>query len=77
MKLPKGIYLEEADFKFYQENDSCDEGTNGQELIIKTIDAGGGKYLVLETKRWALDSDEITKFANILRQIIKFVEERE
>lgn len=41
---------------FTQEPDSCDPNNQDlQELTIETADAGAGRYVVLSTKRWALD----------------------
>jgi hypothetical protein len=50
--------LAEASLLFSQENDSCDDGDMGQELRVEMIDAGGGKYFIIKTERWAFDSVE-------------------
>lgn len=51
-------------------NDVC------QTLTIKThrVDDGpNGSFLTLETTRWALDHDEIDKFCDELKKILKDV----
>lgn len=73
IKLPENVQLEDSTLNFYQESDSCQSEDIGQELKVDIIDGGAGKYLVIETKRWALNSDEIDQFANILKQIIEFL----
>ena len=46
--------LEEMSILYSQEGDSC--SSDMQDIEIKTQDAGGGKYLVIKTERWALES---------------------
>jgi hypothetical protein len=57
----------ELSFTFAQDNDCCDDGSVGQDLIVKSQDGGGGKYLVIETRRWAIDS--IDEFVELLKQV--------
>ena len=43
----------------------CDQSNDIQELKLSTGDNGGGRYLVIETKRWAIDSiDELVATLN-------------
>ena len=52
--------------KYTQDEDSCSKHIGGlQELKIETMDAGGGQYYVLSTKRWAFESlEELNKVLN-------------
>lgn len=59
------LSLSEATAIYTQEADTWDTG-EFQELKLTSLDSGGGKYLVIETQRWAMDADEIQKFANFL-----------
>lgn len=43
---------------YYQDSDDCDTSDMGQELTVIAEDGGAGKYLVIETKRWAMDNIE-------------------
>jgi len=71
MNLPIGIGLSEIEMKISQDSDSCDSNDLGQELILKTQAPGDGKYLIIETKRWAIsDEKEVDAFAGILKQFI-------
>jgi hypothetical protein len=45
-----------------------------RELKVTVRDEGGGKFLVLEGQ-WALDPEEIQKFARTLKWCLKQVEE--
>jgi hypothetical protein len=74
LELPKGITLSDCKFTFYQESDSCDENQSGQELSVLLEDNGAGKFLVIETRRWSLDFDEISKLNDILNQVKSIVE---
>jgi hypothetical protein len=54
------IGVSEFSITYTQHPDSCSSTDEFQELVIKTEDAGGGKFLVLETKRWAInDASEL------------------
>ena len=57
--------LSEATAVYTQEADTWDKG-EFQELKLTSIDSGAGKYLIIETPRWAMDADEIQDFANFL-----------
>jgi hypothetical protein len=64
------VTLEQASFIFSQEQDSCASGF-GNDITISTADAGGGKYLVIETSRWTVGADEIDAFADLLRSVLE------
>jgi len=68
------VQIASAKVTLYQKNDSCDIGKDGQHLNIEIIDGGGGPYLVLETKRWAVDMDEIQALINKLSEIQRMCE---
>ena len=55
-----------------QPNDCCDGGTCGQALEVKAEDGGGGFYLVIETKRWAVD--DVDAFAELLKGVLRRVQ---
>jgi hypothetical protein len=46
--------LDVATFTFYQDDEN---GGDVQTLKVKTDDAGGGKYFVIETERWSIDNE--------------------
>lgn len=58
--------LSEATAIYSQDPDTWDPG-ECQELKLQALDSGAGKYLVIETQRWALDTDEISSFCEFLR----------
>ena len=67
-QLPKGIAIVSAIVTYSQDSDSNEEDV-GQELTIEQTDAGGGKYFVLSTRRWAFDKiqellDVVNDFQN-------------
>lgn len=72
----KGVELFDAKFTFTQESDTCDSGDFGQSLTVFTEDGGGGSYIVISTERWAIDYDEIDKFCEGLKRILKVVDEK-
>ncbi|MFZ4617714.1 MAG: hypothetical protein ACOYM2_16145 [Rectinemataceae bacterium] len=60
----------EGMLRYTQDEDSCDEtGVGSQTLEVRTHDAGAGKYLVIETQRWAMDS--IDELVEVLRDAAK------
>jgi hypothetical protein len=71
----KGVRLGEVTFEFVQDVDSC-QGSEDicQCLKVSTPDGGGGCYIVIETTRWAIDSDDIDKFAAALKKIVNIPE---
>ncbi|KKQ94742.1 MAG: hypothetical protein UT21_C0012G0004 [Candidatus Woesebacteria bacterium GW2011_GWA1_39_11b] len=60
---------------YYQDSDSCESNNCGQQLVIKTDDAGGGPFIIIETERWAIDSDGIDDFCDVLKNIVRIVED--
>lgn len=46
-----------ADVTFAQDADCCSDQEE-QFLTVRFKDGGGGSYIVLETKEWAIDSPE-------------------
>jgi hypothetical protein len=58
--------IEGMSVTYTQESDGCSPDSNSfQELEIFTEDAGSGKYMVLKTERWAIDSiDEMIEILN-------------
>lgn len=60
-----------ATFDFTQEDDSNTSSADGfQSLKVTVEDAGGGRYVTFSTERWALDADEIDKFAAKLKELL-------
>jgi len=57
-------------YRYEQDNDSCDSNTDGQCLTVQSHNAGGGWYLTLKTKRWALNADELDEFVAMLRGVL-------
>ena len=77
MKIVKGetafkddeVYFEKSVKYIQNEDGSSNDPEGAQELFISEEDAGGGKYFVIETKRWAFDSVE--DFIEILKHFKK------
>lgn len=59
-------------FTFFQEQDSCGPLDCNQTLTVEIDDAGGGPYIILKTKRWALSDDEIDAFSKMLKKHLKY-----
>ena len=64
-----------ADFtiELAEDRDCCstdDENT----LKIHTENGGGGNYIILSTKRWAIDEDTVDAFCDFLKNVIKNVQ---
>jgi len=55
-KLPIGIHMATNKVTFYQEQDCCSDHKGEQELKIEVHDGGGGAYVVIKTKEFALDT---------------------
>jgi hypothetical protein len=58
---------------YTQEADSCAPDDLDQQITISTQDSGAGPFLVISTKRWALDENEIAGFVNLLRATLNEV----
>ena len=67
--LPDGVTIFAMSLTLQQEADSCGDGLP-QCLEIKTDNAGGGPYAILETERWALDESDGDKLATIIKQCV-------
>jgi hypothetical protein len=70
----KGVNLFGVVYEFSQDSDSCQEGDVGQTIKVFTEDGGGGSYIVFSTERWAIDHDDIDKFADALKRIVAIPE---
>jgi len=72
----KGVQLTEVTFDFTQDVDT-DQSTDDicQSLMVKTPNCGEGAYLVIETQRWAIDPEDIDKFADAMKRICNIPEE--
>jgi hypothetical protein len=67
----KGVQLGRVKFSFAQEVDTNQSKDDiCQEIKIFTEDSGGGSYVLFSTKRWALDAEDIDKFAATLKKIV-------
>lgn len=53
--------------QFMQPQDDMSDSQSEQQLNVHVVDGGAGKYLVIETTRWAVDSAE--EFAAILNKV--------
>lgn len=60
--------------KFTQDGDCCGP-EDWQTLTVKVGDGGGGKFLVLETQRFALDGGQVPWLAEKLRWLLEGEEE--
>lgn len=68
--IPKDIYDEHI-LKLSQIADSCQGDDDDQILTLSTDNAGGGNFLIMNTKRWAMDMDGIDAFIDLLKGIQK------
>ncbi len=66
------MHLMKLTHLYAQEGDCCD-GTE-QNITIETADGGAGHFIVISTKRWAIDPKEIDAFAAKLREVLKMAE---
>jgi hypothetical protein len=72
--LAKDMELDAATVSISQEVDSCGRAADMcNELEIKTQNAGGGHYIVLKTKRWAIDDSDVDAFAAMLKEFMRRV----
>ncbi len=70
----EGVELSESAYSFYQDSDSNQIEDEGQSIKIFTRSSGAGSYIVIKTKRWAMDADDIDKFAACLKRIVNIPE---
>lgn len=59
----------QTQIKIDQPADSCAKSDSIQTLNIKVEDAGDGAYIVLQTKRWAFDREELDDFIAYLKKL--------
>ncbi len=62
------IIIEEIKIAYSQEGDSAG-GEEHQELDIMTQDAGGGKFYVISTDRWAFN--DVKEFTDLIKDFNK------
>jgi hypothetical protein len=63
----KGVELSEVLYTFSQNSDSNESGDLGQDLKVSVESAGAGYFLTLESKRWAIDFDDLDRFVKMLK----------
>lgn len=68
--IPKDVY-DEHTLTLSQVADNCQSDKEDQEIKLFTDNAGGGNFLIMSTKRWSIDLDEIDWFIDLLRGIQK------
>lgn len=69
------MYVSEFKKSFVQNPDTCDPNTESQVFEIFTEDGGGGPYIVISTKRWAIDIDDIGEFLDkMIKPFIRDIE---
>lgn len=71
----KDVHLYKVLYEFGQDSDTNQDRDEGQTLKIFTEDSGGGSYAIIETERWAVDPEDIDKFAAAIKKIVKIPEE--
>lgn len=69
MKM-EGVELSDVEYTFYQDSDTNQKVDAGQTIKIFTRSSGAGSYIVIKTKRWAMDAEDIDKFAACLKKIV-------
>lgn len=61
-RKPDDVIVSDVTIDYSQEPDSCSSSEEYQSLKISTDDAGGGKFMVISTERWAFNSvDDLIK----------------
>jgi len=68
-EMPAGVEMEGVSITFSQENDSCDTNDAGQEIVVRSVDAGAGLYAVIETNRWSLDPEDTVWLAAVVKAV--------
>ncbi len=74
MTLPESIYLAEQKWKITQDADCCDSSPEPQKLVITSQNGAlewEDSFIVIKTKRWAIDPDDIDAFADMLKEFYK------
>jgi hypothetical protein len=67
--MTERIALGRVHFEFTQDGDCCGPVDDVQQINIEIEDGGGGKYLVLSTERWAVDSPK--ELEKLLTDVLK------
>lgn len=62
------VMMDEIQVKYYQGPDNCSSEDDYQELILKTKDGGGGKYINLSTNEHGWSFDSIEDLVDIIKQ---------
>lgn len=70
----EGVELSDAGYTFYQDSDTNQKVDAGQSIKIFTRSSGAGSYIVIKTQRWAMDAEDIDKFAACLKRIVNIPE---
>ena len=55
------ILLDEITCKYIQEADCTENRDEPQEIILSSIDGGGGKFINISTKSWSITGDDFEK----------------
>ena len=65
--------LESRELLYSQQGDSCG-GDVDQYLKIKTDDAGGGPFIIIETERWSFEQNEIPALVRMFESVLAGLE---
>lgn len=65
--------IQKLKIQFSQDADSVQEHDIDQIIDIELVDAGAGRYFVINTDRWAFDSVE--EMAKVLNRVLAMVQE--
>ena len=76
IQLPDNIEFGDVNILLIQDQDSCCNNQNLQELKISLLDAGAGHYIVLKTSRWAIDPEDIDKLCVCLKNFVTIFDKR-
>lgn len=56
---------------YAQKSDCCDLSEMDQRLSLTITDGGGGGYVVMRTRRWAIGSeDDLDKLVDVIREAL-------
>lgn len=64
--------LAETKDTYTQQADCCQDNDGLQFLEVRSMDGGGGHYIVIATERWAID--DIDEFCATLKQTLERME---
>lgn len=75
MSYAKGVYVWEKTVSLSQDSTTVDGGDLEElGITVHTVpgrDPENDKFIVLRTKQWALDLEDVDKFAEYLKSLIK------